>query len=333
MTTNNQLVRLNLPPEVVTKDTIIALFNTAKIRMNYVKILDGINNLEVTETTLKETYEEFKASDKFEKEIEKWRKEQAAAYAGVAQMFLDVQKEVLKPILEATQAKKAQVKTVSAANADKIAKARAEQEKNNSISSSIVQFINQITLQISTATTDDHIVTIQKRIGSEKARTGYYEGSFIDELRAKCDALAPIINEQKLKIRKIEELNNQMSQNMAGGNEQAASEIREAIELEQMLLQENGIRLQEKAFEEVITMQQVEVGHPEINVTKQRTSRWKWRVDDLQLLAKKLPNLVKLVPDEEAIEALMAEQRPNWIADKKEAVPMTGITFYKEKYL
>lgn len=330
---SQELAKLNLSPQLVTKDTIVALFNTAKIRMNYVKILDGINNLEVTETTLKETYEEFKASDKFEKELEKWRKEQAAAYAGVAQMFLDVQKEVLKPILEATQAKKAQVKTVSAANAEKIAKARAEQDKNNAISNSIVQFINQITFQISTAVTDDDIVTIQKRIGSEKARTGYYEGSFIDELREKCDSLAPIINEQKQKIRKIEDLNKQMSQSIAEGNEQAASEIREGIELEQMLLEENAIRLQEKAFEEVVTMQQVQVGQPEINVTKQRTSRWKWRVDDLQLLAKKLPSLIKLVPDEEAIERLMAEQRPNWIADKKESVPMTGITFYKEKYL
>ncbi len=101
-----------------------------------------------------------------------------------------------------------------------------------------------------------------------------------------------------------------------------------------MELVENSIRLQEKAFEQSMNMSQVEVGQPELNVTKGKTNRWKWRVNDIDFLKKKFPQFTLTVPNDEAIEVFMKEQRESGLFKTEETeITVNGITFYKEKYL
>lgn len=318
--------------ERITKQQIVALFNTETIRWNYHKMLQGLKGMVITKDTLKTEYPELKEADKFIKSITEWRKEQAKPFNEVDAMFLEVSKEILQPISEALLSAKAQVRTASEANAAEIAQARMEEERNNRIVKSMADFINKITADITLSTTDKEIASIQMRIGSEKSRKTFYD-TYWQELVDKCDSLSSTINHQKDKIREITRLNDSFNKAMENNDDTKAAEIKEQLEFTNVELAENAIRLQEKAFDESMSMSQVEVGIPDLNISKAKTSRWRWKVDDINILRKKSPQFTKIVTDDEAIEAFMKEQRELGLfkTDSTE-LNISGITFFKEKY-
>lgn len=322
----------NVAPDKITKQQIIALFNTETIRWNYNKMLQGLKGMEITKDNLKESYPEFKEADKFIKSITEWRKAQAKPFNDVDALFLEVSKEIIEPISEALTLLKTQVKIASEANAAEIAQAKKEQARVDLISSTMGQFINKVTADITLATTDDEIVLIQKLIGSEKSKKTFY-AEFLHELVAKCDALTPTINEQKNRIRELNKFNEQFVQALKQNDSVKASELKDKIEETNAVLVENSIRLQERAFEQSLTITQTEVGQPEVNVAKGKTTRWRWKVEDVELLHKKYPQFTKIVTNDDEIEIFMRDQRElgTFKTDLTE-IMIKGITFYKEKY-
>lgn len=323
----------NVAVEKITKQQVVALFNTETIRYNYQKMLQGLKSMVITKDTLKQEYPEFKEADKFIKNITEWRKEQARPFNEVDAMFLEVSKEIIQPISEALTSLKAQVRTASEANAAEIAKAKKEQERKDNIVRTMSDFINMVTSQITLATTDKEIGRIQMRIGSEKSKKSFYS-EFMEELEAKCEALNDTINDQKIKIRELTALNESFEQALKDNDDNKAAELKDKIEFTNVELTENSIRLQEKAFEQSLLITQVEVGQPDLNVTKSRNSRWKWKVDDIDFLRKKFPQYTKVVPNEDAIDELMKEQRIlGSFQTGEDQLTISGITFYKEKYL
>lgn len=330
---NNLPALRGIPPDKITKQNIIALFNTEKVRLGYNQMLQVLNSLVITKDTLKSDYPELKEADKFIKTITDWRKQQAKPFNDVDALFLEVSKEIIEPISVAIASLKVQVRSASEANAAEIAQAKKEQDKQNLIVKTIGEFINKITADITLATTDSQIVSIQKRIGSEKARTGFYEG-FIDELRAKCDALNSTINTQKEKIRDLEKLKTEFEDAIKGNDDQKAAKIKDKIELTNADLVENSIRLQEKAFEQSLDITNAIVGQPELNVVAGKRNIWRWRVDDVCFLHKKYPQFTKVVTNDEAIEEFMKEQREAGLFKTEEIeLKVNGITFFKQKYL
>ena len=55
-----------------------------------------------------------------------------------------------------------------------------------------------------------------------------------------------------------------------------------------------------------------------VDIAPKGRSNWKWRVDDIKLLQKKMPHLVKLVPDDEAIDLLLKTKRQDGSLDSVE---------------
>jgi hypothetical protein len=322
----------SVPPDKITKQQILALISTETVRWNYNKMLQGLNSMKITKDNLKESYPELKEADNFIKSITEWRKEQSRPFSEVDMLFLEVAKEIIAPVLEATTSIKSQVKIASEANAAEIAQAKKEKDRRDLITSTLASFINQVTSDIMLATTDNQIVLIQKRIGSEKSKKGFY-AEYWQELVDKCEALNSTINEQKNKIRELTELNSELEKALKSNDDSKAVDIKEQIELTNYELMENSIRLQERAFEQSINISIVEVGQPDVSVAKSRTTRWKWRVDDIDVLRKKSPLLTKIVPDEVKIEQFMKEKRDEGLFKTNEPeLYMGGITFYKEKY-
>lgn len=330
---NNLPALRGVAPDKITKQQIVALFNTETIRWNYNKMLQGLQGMSVTKENLKSEYSEFKEADKFIKSITDWRKAQAAPFNSVDALFLEVSKEIIEPISAELQRLKVQVKAASDANAAEIAQARKEQERKDAIVRSIGTFINNCTTYIVTATTDDQIVLVQKRIGSEKSKKTFY-AEYWQELADKCNSLDVLINQQKEKIREIKKMNDEFEQALKNNDDTKATELKEGLELANMELVENSIRLQEKAFDESLSISTVEVGQPDLNVTKGKSNRWRWKVLDIDFLRKKFPAFTKVVLDEEKIEAFMKEQREAGLFKTEETeIQVNGITFYKEKYL
>lgn len=331
---NNLPAKLrSIAPDRITKQQIISLFNTETIRWNYNVMLQGLQSMVITKDNLKESYPEFKEADKFIKLITEWSKDEARPFSDVCDLFLEVRKEIIEPISEALTLLKTQVKIASEANAAEIAKAKKEQARVDLISATMGQFINKITTDITLATTDDEIVLIQKLIGSEKSKKSFYS-EFYQELVTKCDALTPTINNQKEKIRELKKFNEQLNEALKQNNDSKAAELKEKIEDTTAVLVENSIRLQEKAFEQSLNITQTEVGQPELNVVKGKSNRWRWRVDDIELLHKKHPQFTKIVTNDEEIERFMKEQREiGAFKTELTEIMVKGITFYKEKYL
>src|SRR5690242_3534479 len=106
----------SVPPDKITKQQIIALFNTETIRWNYNKMLQGLQDMNITKDNLQESYHEFKEGDRFIKKITEWSKDEARPFSDVCDLFLDARKEIIEPISEILALRKSQVKTVSEAN-------------------------------------------------------------------------------------------------------------------------------------------------------------------------------------------------------------------------
>lgn len=330
MEQNNQLEPLKLSPELVSEAKIRALFNTQLIKKGYPKLLQGLENLSFSKDSLQPSYPELKAVDTFLKDLEEIRLELSKPYGDVPRLIKKVFDEVTAPISTLSVSKKADLKAANELAAAELKKAQQENARVENIKSAIGNFINLITREISLAEDDTTIVAIQKKIGAEKSRTGFY-AEFIGELREKCDALTPAINTRKESIRKYQDLAKEQEQAIKDNDPVKAAQIKGEMEYVDAALTDNTIRLQEKAFEQAVSIETY-VAEPLINVAKAKTRRWLWRVDDINLLYKKMPHLVKLVPDEEAINTILKTKRADGSFKGKEEEAMNGITFYLEKY-
>lgn len=326
-TATKELSLLSISPDKITKQHIEAVFNTKKIKDNYAAILNGLKSLDITKENLKAEYPELKAAKKWLLGIDAWRKEETAAYANVGKLFLEVKNEVATPVEAEINSIVQEITKASAENKAEKDKAAKEVLRIENIKTQMGNFINKITSEIANAIDDDEIVAIQMRIGSEKSRKGFYQ-EFIGEFSEKCDLLKFTINLQKEKIRELQSLKTKFTAEMASGNADKAVELREEIELKEMELDENAIRLQEKAFEQAFSIEDTHVGIPDIVTTKPKLQRWEWKVEDM----KKLDNrFKKTIIDEEAVANFMAELRKEGLINtKSEDFTKDGITFYKK---
>ena len=205
---------------------------------------------------------------------------------------------------------------------------QAEQTRITTAKNAIIEFCNKVAVSISNATTDDDIVSIEKLIGLEKTKKNVYQ-EFLQELSDKCDALRPQIKIQKENIRQLQQVKEQEQQALDAGDVVSAAEIRSKKEYLEQIVSETSTQIHETAYLQAST---VEVVAPEIVDTapKGRTN-WKWRVDDIKLLQKKMPQMVKLIPDEEAINAWLSTKKADGSLKDKDTDTINGVTFFNDK--
>lgn len=201
----------------------------------------------------------------------------------------------------------------------------AEQTRIKNAQQAIIDFTNKVANMVTTAKTDADIVLIEKMIGSEgRKSTVYFE--FLPDLVQRCEALKPDIKAQKEAIRELQRIEAAKKEAEATGDIIALTDLKAQEENVTELLQDRSIRIHEQAYDQAST---IDVIVPEIaeNIPKGRTN-WKWKVDDIKLLAKKMPHLVKLVPDDEAIDLLLATKKKDGSLTGKLEENWNGITFF-----
>lgn len=320
----------SLPPTQVTEAKIRALFNTMLIRMGYTNLLQGLESLTFDKNFLQPSYAELKASDKFLKEMEIIRTELSKPYSEIPKMIKRICDEITAPISKVSASKKAELKAANELAQSELRKIQAENARVESIKIQMGNFINQATKDISLANNDTDIVAIQKRIGAEKSRSTFY-AEFLDEFKELCDGLTPLINQRKEHIRKAQELAKAQEQAKESNDPIKAAQLKGEMEYLEMQMTENTIRLQEKAFEQATSIE-IATAEPMIELAKAKTTRWLWKVDDISLLYKKMPHLVELIPNKEAIDTILKTKRLDGSLKGKTEEHMNGITFYQEKY-
>ena len=324
---NNQL---QLAPNLITKELVQSLFNKHLGLRNYLKVVEAAQSLSFTKDNLAADYPALKELDKLIKDMEEVRKELRQPLNAALKNIQETLDEVMEPLVAIRDSKKTDLKTANEAALEEKRKEQADIDRRNAIVGSIGTFVNTITREVASASTEQEITRIQKLIGSEKARKGYYEEYHVDLLE-KLAALDEPIKERKEFIKLKLDNEQKLKAALNSGDAHKAAELKEKQELLEAQTHESSIILQEKAFEQNLNIQDV-VGESIIETVKPKTTRWKWRVEDIQLLYRKMPDLVQLVPNEKAIDAILAAKRAEKVLVDGQENKFFGVIFYQEKF-
>lgn len=318
---DNKLPSRQVPVYAVIK----AGFDLEANKKNYQLLLQDLSAVKVTKDNVnddltKDGREVLKLlTDKKEEESKdplQWHRDILAAY-----------KSLHDPLNAEVLRINGEKKVVAAQIKAETDKQIAEQTRINNARMAIVAFTNKVANMIGAATTDDDIVTIEKLIGSEKTKKSVYQ-EFIQELTDQCDGLRPQIKDQKENIRSLQRIEEKEKIALETGDIVAATELKEQKEYVAQVIQETGIRIHEKAYEQAIT---IDIVAPEVvDVAPKGRANWKWRVDDIKVLQKKMPHLVKLVPDEDAIDTLLKTKKQDGSLKGIMEEKWNGITFYND---
>lgn len=301
-------------------------FDLEAAKRNYHTLLQNLSAITITKDNVnddqtKEGREVLKAltdhKDESSKEPLQWHKD-----------IMSVYKELSEPIQVELDRIAAERKSVSMAMQREAAEQLAEQTRINNAKQAVIDFANKVANLVTQAKTDNDIVLIEKTIGSEKVKSTVYH-EFLPWLIERCDALRPQIKTQKENIRALKKIEEDEKVALQSGNMVAATELMEKKEQMQQVIGETTIRIHEEAFNQATT---IDIVAPEIAeaIPKGRTN-WKWKIEDIKMLAKKMPHLVKMVPDEDAIDMLLATKRKDGSLDGKLEENWNGILFFNDK--
>lgn len=318
----------NLPsnPAQITQALVKASFAIEQTRLNYQKVLQQMESIIWTRDNINEDllapgkFVAAKLTDK--KEIEK------RPLIDAGKVIQNEYNSVFNPLNDVISRKAAEKKAL----ADRIQRendaANAEIARVSGIKLAIMQFVANCTNEITESDTDDKIVLVEKKIGSETQRKNVYQ-EFLPDLKSQCDELKPLIKQQKDYVRTLEKLNSGKEKALAKGDDNKAVELRIQAEAIKEIIEENKIKIQEKAFEQVENTD-MQVGVPTSVAPSASRTWWKWRIDDIQLLAKKMPDLVELVPVKIKIDEILSSKREAGELEGQKELKLNGIVFYQE---
>lgn len=310
----------------VKSPVVKAAFDLELAKHNYQALLQNLSAVTITRDNVNDDLT--KSGREVLKTLELKKDELAKEPLQWHRDVMENYKSLKNPLEEQVSRILAEKKSV----ADQINKEAAQQlaEKTRIVNAqaAIPAFTNKIANLIQSAKTDADIVSIEKMIGSEKTKTSVYQ-EFIPQLIEQCDALRPDIKSVKETIRERQIAEENEKKAMESGDIHAATSLREQREHLEAVIEETGLRIHEKAYEKAAA---IEIIVPEVMDTapKGRTN-WKWRVDDIKMLQKKMPHLVKLVPDDDAINTLLATKRLDGSLKDKMEEKLFGLTFFNDK--
>jgi hypothetical protein len=328
---NNLPAKLNLPPEQLTEPLLQAWFTKEITRKEYQSVLQNLEYIKPTKENLKECNGKMDEIESVIKKIMDFGTDTGSPYFKAHKAILKSVKDVLAPILTKVTSIKADIKTKNDELLADLAEAAAKQARIDNIKNTMIMFINNCTQFIALATTDKQIVNIQKRIGTEKSKKGFY-AEFYDELVGKCDALTALINERKEFIRKQSELSAAAETALKNDDAEAAAEIKEQQEQLESDMEENILRLQEEAFNQISNDTPVIVPEP-VGEALEGRNYWRWEIVDMNKVYKKHPEFIILEPNKETLDKYMSENREQWKKDGKKEFLFDGIKFFIKKFL
>jgi hypothetical protein len=313
--------------EAGTKYPIVKTkFDNEAAKVNYQATLQNLAAITVTRDNVNEDLT--KTGRQILKSLEEEKDLQSKEPRKWHEDIMEVYKSLKNPLEEHIKRIGEEKKVIATQVQKEINQQQQEQARIMAAKNAIIEFCNKVALSISNATTDDDIVSIEKLIGLEKTKKTVYQ-EFLQELIDKCDALRPQIKTQKENVRQLQTLKEQEEAALESGDVVAAAEMRGKKEYFQQVVHETGLQIHETAFMQASA---VDVIAPEIiDQAPKGRSNWKWRVDDIKLLQKKMPHLVKLVPDDEALDLLLKTKKADGSLVGKEEEVMFGVVFFNDK--
>jgi len=230
-------------------------------------------------------------------------------------------KSLVEPVSELLARKEGEYRKIAAELAEEARKAEAEKQRKAAILSEIDNFFIAQSQAIANATEPQELVRIEKLIGSHRANQSRY-GEFLPLMSQKASNLTDLIKNRKEAIKKLEALKTAEKAAELAGDDQTVLDSREAQEQLLAKISEIGEVVQTEAINMAVNSGVVE---PEIitpEAPKPRRTSFRYEILDEKLAAK--AGLMKLVPDEEKIDAILAGKRKDGIECTE-----NGIRYYK----
>lgn len=317
-----------IPSEQKVKALI--MLELTKLFGNIQKIIQEAADIQFDKNNLKEDHQPLKKLRKLVTEANAIIKAQGKPYYTAYKMWNDAGKQFIEPLSKVLDEKTKQFTEL----AESLRKENELIEQQNrltlAIRDDISRFVNETTFKITSANTHLEIANIQKLIGSEKSREKHY-GNQLNDLKTACDGLNPLINKRKEFIKADIALEEEQKKASETGNQDKLIELAEKKESLNEEIQENALRLQEKAFEEIINVPKIEITESMSESVKARRSAWKWEIEDIELLKKKMPDLVELCPIKSKINELLDAKKADGSLNGIDKLDFNGIIFYLEK--
>ena len=230
-------------------------------------------------------------------------------------------KSLVEPVSELLARKEGEYRKIAAELAEEYRKAEAENQRKAAILSEIDNFFIAQSQAIANATEPQELVRIEKLIGSHRGNQSRY-GEYLRLMSQKSSNLTDLIKNRKEAIKKLEALKTAEKAAELAGDDQTVLDSREAQEQLLAKISEIGEVVQTEAINMAVNSGVVE---PEIltpAAPKPRRVSYKYQIIDEKVAAK--AGLMKLVPDEEKIDAILAGKRKDGIECTE-----NGIRYYK----
>jgi len=303
----------SLTPEIVKAELQLSL---SKEGLAYQQLLQECENVVFTRDNLNDERTALVNLRKVKSSLEKMVNPHTAAWKA----WNDAKKSLVDPVTEILVTKAAEYTVLAQEVAEEARKAEAEKQRKAAILSEIDNFFIAQSQAIANATDPQELVRIEKLIGSHKSAARY--GEFLPLMAQKAQILAELIRTAKDAIKKIAELRAKESLAEASGDDRTVLDSREAQEQLLAKISEIGEVVQTEAINMAVNSGVVE---PEIltpAAPKPRRTSFRYEILDEKLAAK--AGLMKLVPDEEKIDVILAGKRKDGIECTE-----NGIRYYK----
>lgn len=298
-------------------------------RQNLYKLLDASKTMQISRDTLVQDYELLMQLRNIYDYLEKRRKSEDKPDRERIAARKEGYEPIMKPIAEVLNSADPyiiEINNIILAEEKLLLK---DIQAENEIRSRHIEFANEITRAIVAATDSKELVRIQKLIGSEKSKTKFY-GEYHPKISDLCGVLIKLIDERKRIIKENDELAKQQTEAMGKGDVALATALKENIELNNIVITQNADAIALDAFQQISEVAMVNEGYESESISP-RLKRWSYKVDDIDLLYQKMPELVEKVPNKKTIG--------QFLKDKEESGELTedgltfpGLTLYRKKF-
>lgn len=311
----------------VTDVTIRAGFNMELTKNHFQELKQQVANIDYTEENLSAIGALIKNLGKMKTVIETKHKEGKAEALRQCQMWDKAKNDfigLVDDILSTPQQKYSKM-CLDVLNRQK--KAVEEQNRISGIKEGINRNVVDFSRQISEAKTPQQLTAIEKMIALEKTRKAKYQ-EFMDEAIVRFDELIEPLKKQKEIVKKAAEIRMKMEAAQSSNDDEQLLELSQQHEELSTSIEENQITVQERAINSSLepTLEVATEVYPQV---KARRSVWKFEVVNIKETAKKAPSWVKVIPDEEAIDAFLKGKKAEGI--EGEEFTVAGIRFYLDK--
>jgi len=316
--------------QIISKELIVARLVSDTTRLNLQSLLEQGKSIVYYKESLSDNYDLLLRLRNVWDFLDKRRKEEDKVEKDIIATRKAAYDEIMNPIAKLLEAADPQI---FALNTEIILEEREIGEaikKQISNKSAVSNFIND-TIRIITAAPDNkELVRIQKAIGSEKSHKNKY-GEYASILESVCDELLQLINGRKKLISENDKLQEQLNKAISENDEPAKVQINELMEIGKRELQENADSISDKAIQKISELPII--GYDVVSkAVKPRIHRWSWRVDDIELLYKKSPELVVKEPNTKAINAFMKEKSEAQELDEYKDNNFNGLVLYRKPF-